>query len=110
MGYKTTHAILDSLDNDQYYYGGAVYPRPGFVVSQERLDELEEKGHIIKTEEPTVGEGKQSDNELLLPTHEELELSEDPTIDEIKAALDDLGIKYSSRAKKAELLELLKEA
>ncbi|HFI0501915.1 TPA: HeH/LEM domain-containing protein [Streptococcus suis] len=95
MGYKTTHAILDSLDNDQYYYAGAIYPRPGLVVSQERLDELEEKGHIIKTEEPT---------------HEEVELSDDPTVDEIKAALDDLGIKYSSRAKKAELLELLKGA
>ncbi|MDG4509636.1 hypothetical protein NOL01_03740 [Streptococcus suis] len=110
MEYKTTHAILDSLDNDQYYYAGAIYPRPGLVVSQERLDELEEKGHIIKTEESTIDEGKQSDDELLLPTHEEVELSEESTIDEIKDALDDLGIKYSSRAKKAELLELLKGA
>lgn len=100
MGYKTTHAILDSLDNDQYYYGGAVYPRPGFVVSQERLDELVEKGHIVKI-----------DDEPSLPAkREEKPVVEDPTIDEIKAALDDLGIKYSSRAKKAELLELLKGA
>ncbi|MGQ7392183.1 HeH/LEM domain-containing protein [Streptococcus suis] len=100
MGYKTTHAILDSLDNDQYYYGGAVYPRPGFVVSQERLDELEEKGHIVKI-----------DDEPSLPTKEEEKAAlDDPTVDEIKAALDDLGIKYNSRAKKAELLELLKGA
>ncbi|HFI0168440.1 TPA: HeH/LEM domain-containing protein [Streptococcus suis] len=100
MGYKTTHAILDSLDNDQYYYGGAFYPRPGFVVSQERLDELAEKGHIVKI-----------DDEPSLPAKEEEKPAvEDPTIDEIKAALDDLGIKYSSRAKKAELLELLKGA
>lgn len=100
MGYKTTHAILDSLDNDQYYYGGAVYPRPGFVVSQERLDELVEKGHIVKI-----------DDEPSLPAKEEEKpVVEDPTIDEIKAALDELGIKYSSRAKKAELLELLKGA
>ncbi|HEM2651917.1 TPA: hypothetical protein U0500_001597 [Streptococcus suis] len=100
MGYKTTHAILDSLDNDQYYYGGAVYPRPGLVVSQERLDELVEKGHIVKI-----------DDELSLPAKEEEEPAvDDPTVDEIKAALDDFGIKYSSRAKKAELLELLKGA
>lgn len=100
MGYKTTHAILDSLDNDQYYYGGAVYPRPGLVVSQERLDELVEKGHIVKI-----------DDEPSLPAKEEEKpVVEDPTIDEIKAALDELGIKYSSRAKKAELLELLKGA
>ncbi|HHT7815750.1 TPA: HeH/LEM domain-containing protein [Streptococcus suis] len=100
MGYKTTHAILDSLDNDQYYYGGAVYPRPGFVVSQERLDELVEKGHIVKI-----------DDEPSLPAKEEEKpVVEDPNIDEIKAALDELGIKYSSRAKKAELLELLKGA
>ncbi len=100
MGYKTTHAILDSLDNDQYYYGGAVYPRPGLVVSQERLDELVEKGHIVKI-----------DDEPSLPAKEEEEPAvDDPTVDEIKAALDELGIKYSSRAKKAELLELLKGA
>lgn len=100
MEYKTTHAILDSLDNDQYYYGGAVYPRPGFVVSQERLDELVEKGHIVKID----------DEPSLLAKEEEEPAVEDPTIDEIKAALDDLGIKYSSRAKKAELLGLLKGA
>ncbi|HEM5089422.1 TPA: hypothetical protein U1266_000395 [Streptococcus suis] len=41
---------------------------------------------------------------------EEKPAVDDPTVDEIKAALDELGIKYSSRAKKAELLELLKGA
>lgn len=95
MGYRTTHAIIDSLDNDQYYYGGAIYPRQGLEVTQERLDELVEKGHIVKI-----------DDEPSLPSKEE----EKPVVDEIKAALDELGIKYSSRAKKAELLELLKGA
>lgn len=100
MGYKTTHAILDSLDNDQYYYSGAVYPRQGLEVTKERLDELVEKGHIVKI-----------DDESSLPAKEEEKpVVEDPTIDEIKAVLDELGIKYSSRAKKAELLELLKGA
>ena len=95
MTYTTTKAIRDLQDNDFCYYAGAIYPRPGLVVSQERLDELVEKGAIVKTEEQTV---------------DEIELDEDPTIDEIKAALDELGIKYGSRAKKAELLELLKGA
>lgn len=100
MGYKTTHAILDSLDNDQYYYSGAIYPRSGFVVAQERIDELVEKGHIVKID----------DDPSLPAQDEERPAVDDPTVDEIKAALDDLGIKYSSRAKKAELLELLKGA
>ena len=95
MTYTTTKAIRDLQDNDFCYYAGAIYPRPGLVVSQERLDELVEKGAIVKTEEQTV---------------DEIELDEEPTIDEIKAALDELGIKYGSRAKKAELLELLKGA
>ncbi|HEM2809907.1 TPA: hypothetical protein U0616_001716 [Streptococcus suis] len=93
-------AIRDLQDDEFCYYAGAIYPRPGLVVSQERLDELVEKGHIVKI-----------DDEPSLPAKEEEKpVVEDPTIDEIKAALDELGIKYSSRAKKAELLELLKGA
>ena len=95
MTFKTTKAIRDLQDNEFFYYVGAIYPRQGLEVSKERLDELVEKGAIIKTEEPIV---------------DEVELDEDLTVDEIKVALDELGIKYSSRAKKAELLELLKGA
>ncbi|MGQ7381015.1 HeH/LEM domain-containing protein [Streptococcus suis] len=104
MTYKTTKAIRDLQDDEFCYYAGAIYPRPGLVVSQERLDELVEKGAIVAVDEvPTQLDEKE--------TVEVEEVTvEDPTIDEIKAALDDLGIKYSSRAKKAELLELLKEA
>ena len=94
MTYTTTKAIRDLQDNDFCYYAGAIYPRPGLVVSQERLDELVEKGAIVAVED--IAEAEES--------------VEDPTIDEIKAALDELGIKYGSRAKKAELLELLKGA
>lgn len=97
MTYKTTMAIRDLQDDEFCYYAGAIYPRPGLVVSQERLDELVEKGAIVAVDEVPI----QPDEE---------ETVKDPTIDEIKAALDDLGIKYSSRAKKAELLELLKGA
>lgn len=103
MTYKTTKAIRDLQDDEFCYYAGAIYPRPGLVVSQERLDELVEKGAIVAVDEvPT-----QPDEEETVEVEETVE---DPTIDEIKAALDNLGIKYSSRAKKAKLLELLKGA
>lgn len=104
MTYKTTKAIRDLQDDEFCYYAGAIYPRPGLVASQERLDELVEKGAIVAVDEvPT-----QPDEEETVGVEEET--VDDPTVDEIKAALDDLGIKYSSRAKKAELLELLKGA
>lgn len=95
MTYKTTKAIRDTQDNDFCYYAGAIYPRRGLEVSKERLDELVEKGAVFKIEEPIV---------------DGIELDESQTVDEIKAKLDGLGIKYSSSAKKAELLELLKGA
>lgn len=103
MTYKTTMAIRDLQDDEFCYYAGAIYPRPGLVVSQERLDELVEKGAIVAVDEVPI----QPDEEETVEVEETVK---DPTIDEIKAALDDLGIKYSSRAKKAELLELLKGA
>lgn len=103
MTYKTTKAIRDLQDDEFCYYAGAIYPRPGLVVSQERLDELVEKGAIVVVD----GIQAQPVAEEVAETEEPVE---DPTVDEIKAALDDLGIKYSSRAKKAELLELLKGA
>ena len=103
MTYTTTKAIRDLQDNDFCYYAGAIYPRPGLVVSQERLDDLVEKGVIVAID----GIQAQPVAEEVAETEEPVE---DPTVDEIKAALDELGIKYSSRAKKAELLELLRGA
>lgn len=103
MTYKTTKAIRDLQDDEFCYYAGAIYPRPGLIVSQERLDELVEKGAIVAVDDiqpqPVAEEVAEAEEPV-----------EDPTVDEIKAALDDLGIKYNSRAKKAELLELLKGA
>ena len=103
MTYTTTKAIRDLQDNDFCYYAGAIYPRPGLVVSQERLDELVEKGAIVAVDDIQV-------QPVVEDIAEAEESVEDQTIDEIKAALDELGIKYGSRAKKAELLELLKGA
>ena len=103
MTYTTTKAIRDLQDNDFCYYAGAIYPRQGLEVSKERLDELVEKGAIVAVDDIQV-------QPVVEDIAEAEESVEDPTIDEIKVALDELGIKYSSRAKKTELLELLKGA
>lgn len=80
MTYKTTKAVRDTQDNDFYYHAGATYPRQGLEVSKERLETLVKNGYIVK---------------------------EELTSKEIKAKLDELGIKYKSSASKAELLALL---
>ena len=80
MTYKTTKAVRDTQDNGFYYHAGATYPRQGLEVSKERLETLVKNGYIVKAE---------------------------LTSKEIKAKLDELGIKYKSSASKAELLALL---
>lgn len=80
MTYKTTKAVRDTQDNGFFYYAGATYPRQGLEVSKERLETLVKNGYIVKAE---------------------------LTSKEIKAKLDELGIKYKSSASKAELLALL---
>lgn len=80
MAYKTTKAVRDTQDNGFYYHAGASYPREGLEVSKERLETLVKNGYIVKEELTPKG---------------------------IKAKLDELGIKYKSRASKAELLTLL---
>ena len=83
MAYKTNTAVRDTQDNGFYYHAGATYPREGLEVSKERLETLVKNGYIVKVE---------------------------LTSKEIKAKLDELGIKYKSSASKAELLTLLEEA
>ena len=51
MGYKTLKAIRDLQDNEHYYRKGEAYPRKGFEVAQERLDELVQIGAIEKTQD-----------------------------------------------------------
>lgn len=94
MAYKTTTAIRDLQDNEYCYYEGAVYPRHGLEVSANRIDELLKKG-VIKKDDVEVEE---SSTEKL------------PSTKEIKEKLDNLGIKYKSKASKTELLSLLEEA
>ena len=83
MTYKTTKAVRDTQDNGFFYYAGATYPRQDLEVSKERLETLVKNGYIVK---------------------------EELTSKEIKAKLDELGIKYKNSASKAELLSLLEEA
>ena len=83
MTYKTTKAIRDTQDNDFCYYAGAIFPRKGLEVSEERLETLVKNGYIVKVE---------------------------LTSKEIKAKLDELGVEYKSSASKAELLALLEGA
>lgn len=104
MTYKTTKAVRDTQDNDFYYYAGATYPRQGLEVSKERLETLVKNGYIVaafdKKPEPVL-EGTKEETK-----GHKTEL----TSKEIKAKLDELGIKYKSSASKAELLALLEEA
>ena len=100
MTYKTTKAILDTQDNDFCYYAGAIFPRQGLEVSEERLEMLVKNGYIVAVDdnkpEPVVEvreETKENKTEL--------------TAKEIKGKLDELGIEYKSSASKAELLALL---
>lgn len=51
MGYKTLKAIRDLQDNEHHYKKGEAYPRKGFEVAQERLDELVQIGAIEKTQD-----------------------------------------------------------
>ena len=101
MTYKTTKAILDTQDNDFCYYAGAIFPRQGLEVSEERLEMLVKNGYIVavddKKPEPVFegAGGETKDNKAEL------------TAKEIKDKLDELGIEYKSSASKAELLALL---
>ena len=104
MTYKTTKAILDTQDNDFCYYAGAIYPRQGLEVSKERLEALVKNGHIVAVDDNKPEPVLEGDERETEGHKEEL------TSKEIKAKLDELGIKYKSRASKTELLALLEEA
>ena len=101
MTYKTTKAILDTQDNDFCYYAGAIFPRQGLEVSEERLEMLVKNGYIVavddnKPEPAFEGVGEETENR-----------NEELTTKEIKAKLDESGIEYKSSASEAELLALL---
>ena len=107
MAYKTTKACRDMQDNEYYYYEGAIYPRKGLEVSQERIAELIEAGHIEVIAEVPKDELEGTEWETAEDTSEESLANTSLNIPEIKDKLDELGVEYKSSASKAELLALL---
>lgn len=101
MTYIVTTNIIDTKDNDRLYETGEVYPRADLTVSDNRIKELLEKG-VIALE---GAEGETTPAEETVP-----EAEPDPSVKELKAKLDELGIKYGSRATKDELKALLEGA
>ena len=101
MTYIVTTNIIDTKDNDRLYEAGEVYPRADLTVSDNRIKELLEKG-VIALE---GAEGETTPAEETAP-----EAEPDPSVKELKAKLDELGIKYGSRATKDELKALLEGA
>ena len=101
MTYIVTTNIIDTKDNDRLYETGEVYPRADLTVSDNRIKELLEKG-VIALE---GAEGEAIPAEEAVP-----EAEPDPSVKELKAKLDELGIKYGSRATKDELKALLEGA
>jgi hypothetical protein len=101
MTYIVTTNIIDTKDNDRLYEAGEVYPRTDLTVSDNRIKELLEKG-VIAIE---GAEGETIPAEEAAPGAEP-----DPSVKELKAKLDELGIKYGSRATKDELKALLEGA
>ena len=87
MTYKAKITFRDLQDNEYIYQVGEVYPREGYETSKERVAEVLEKGGI-----------------------EPVEPSKELTVKELKAKLDEDGIEYDAKAKKADLEELLKDA
>jgi len=107
MTYIVTTNIIDTKDNDRLYETGEVYPRADLTVSDNRIKELLEKG-VIALE---GSEGETTPTEEAAPAVEsESESEPDPSVKELKAKLDELGIKYGSRATKDELKGLLEGA
>ena len=107
MTYIVTTNIIDTKDNDRLYETGEVYPRADLTVSDNRIKELLEKG-VIALE---GAEGEATPAEETAPKAEsEAEPEPDPSVKELKAKLDELGIKYGSRATKDELKALLEGA
>lgn len=92
MAYKVTATFRDKEDGLNLCREGEAYPREGLEVSDERFAYLVDKGFIKDLDALT----KDKQSELDVPT--------------IKVKLDELGIKYNAKAKKAELLALLEEA
>lgn len=92
--YKTNYTIIDQQDKNRYYKRGETYPAKGSKATDERVQELLEKGHISLIEEPKKGD---------------IDSLEELTVKELKEIAKDKGLEGYSDLKKDELIELLEK-
>ena len=105
MAYIVTKNIIDTKDNNRFYEGGELYPRPDFTVSGARIAELVGKGVIVaegKAEAPAP-----APTEEVAPAEEAEEKPlEKLKVAELKELLEKSGVEYEADAKKADLVAL----
>ena len=87
MAYKAKITFRDLQDNEYIYQVGEVYPREGYEPSKERVQKFLKKAVSNQSSRQKSLQSKSS-----------------------KAKLDEAGIEYDAKAKKADLEELLKDA
>lgn len=118
--YKVLNKFADSLDNDFVYEVGDAYPREGVEVTNSRLEQLLNPIHTLggpaieKLEDGEV-EGAESEDKAEVEKEEvpagdieDVVPLEQLTNDELMDLLDAKDIKYNKKARKEELIELLK--
>lgn len=118
--YKVLNKFADFLDNDFVYEVGDAYPREGFEPTNSRLEQLSEfihalGGPAVEKVEDGETEGAESEEKTEVEKEEvpagdieDVVVLEQLTDDELMDLLDAKGIKYSKKARKEELVELLK--
>nr|DAD77673.1 MAG TPA: hypothetical protein [Siphoviridae sp. ctPi453]DAD78756.1 MAG TPA: hypothetical protein [Siphoviridae sp. ctH2C26] len=104
MTYIVTRNIIDTKDNNRFYEEGDIFPRKGFEVSKDRIDELIGKGVLsAKGEEAPAP----APAEEVAPAEEAEEKPlEKLKVAELKELLDKAGVEYEADAKKADLVAL----
>ena len=118
--YKVLNKFADFLDNDFVYEVGDAYPREGFEPTNSRLEQLSEfihalGGPAIEKVEDGETEGAENEEETEVEKEEvpagdieDVVVLEQLTNDELMNLLDAKDIKYNKKARKEELIELLK--
>ena len=116
MSYVVIEPFKDREDGLHFYdTAGTAYPREGFTPSEEWLNALAsadnraKRPFIEKVEEPvdTDEQSSAEDVEEVIEADDEKKSLEDFTVEELKGFLDDLNVKYKSRATKPELIKQL---